>query len=385
MFQDRFSAALESAGSASSIEMNELVYELKRKNKDPIILSYGEAPFEFHNFGFSEEDFSKGAHYSDSRGLPELRDAICKNLYSPLGISVDKDKEILITAGSKLGSYIILKSILEKGDKILLHEPAWVTYQEHAKLCGAQADFISFGEDFMPNLMKKFNDNKFRCLILNNPNNPRGHLYLKADLEQIISVCHDHNVYVIIDESYSDYVVGTEFTSGAHFFEKYRNVIILNSLSKNMGLSGWRIGFVVANGQLINKALHLNRHLITCAPTILQIYCAKHFSKILSRLKPEIQRLQLKRGLVADELKKQNISFLSGHCTFYYFLDFRQSISNTTSFVKLLLENKNVALVPGKAYGASTEGFLRLSFSVESIERVSLGLRLLKQQIDEIS
>ena len=116
-----------------------------------------------------EEDFQRGAHYSDSRGLPELRTAIIQNLYNPSDIDVDNDSEILITAGSKLGCYIVFKSILNAGESILLHEPAWVTYSEHARLCGAKTNYVPHGEDLYEKLTQNFEDQKLRILVLNNP------------------------------------------------------------------------------------------------------------------------------------------------------------------------------------------------------------------------
>ena len=129
---------------------------------------------------------------------------------------------------------------------------------------------------------------------------------------------------MVIDESYSDYVIDDKFVSGAKFFREFPNVIILNSLSKNMGLSGWRIGYIIASESIINAILHLNRHLITLLDHSADLLRKKNFDKILGRLKPEIKELQMKREQVALELTKQEVSFLSGASTFTFSLTLRE-------------------------------------------------------------
>lgn len=380
-FTHELSDAAKSTGSASSIEMNESVYKAHRDGKRPIILSYGEAPFPFNDFGLSKIDLEKGAHYSDSRGVPELRHAIIKNLYSNINADLNPDTQILITAGSKLACYMFFKTILHPGDTVVLHEPAWVSYQEHARLCGAKTFFIGLKDDFFASLTKHKRNNNLKCLVLNNPNNPRGHLYDRGFIETTLAWCAENGVYLLVDESYSEYVLDQEFISCAQYIENFPNVAVVNSLSKNLGLSGWRIGYALADIALIDAMLALNRHLITCAPTVLQIYCAQYFEEILKHTKPQIKELQIKRQAVQDCLDSKNIKYLSGAATFYFFLDFTEKIPDTKSFVTKLLLEKEVAIVPGRSYGSSTEGFLRMSFAAETMDRINIGLERLLDQL----
>jgi aspartate/methionine/tyrosine aminotransferase len=361
--------------------MNEMVYSLKKSGKNPIILSYGEAPFIFNkNISFSGVDFNAGAHYSESSGLLELRKKIT-HYYKRKYKASFKAEQIMVTAGSKIGSAITFFSILDKNDCVLIHEPSWVSYQEHVKLCSARIKFIPYTvlvEDFD----KYFENKKIKALVLNNPNNPRGYMYTKEEIIKCAEICKENNSYLIIDESYSDFTQ-KPFFSGASLLSKFDNIIIMNSFSKNFGLSGWRVGYLITNKSLIGQILKLNQHLVTCAPTILQLFLIKNFEKLEKNTKNQMSSLLKKRAKVQSILKKYNLNFLSGDSTFYFFIKLNDKKINAKVFCLSLLKNKQVATIPGNAYGKNMNNYIRLSFGVEPIKRIEIGIERIAKYLKE--
>ena len=265
------SRSIATSPQAISIYFNQIVYDLRRKGEDVTTLSLGEAFFDIPIFDFYKLDYTKGYHYSDSQGLPELRAKLASYYIKEYGAKVDPDKELLISAGSKPLIFMAMLSVMEAGDEVIIHEPAWLSYPEQASLAGLTCGYIPFNcpvESF-----HKHFSNKTRMLIVNNPNNPAGKLYSRDELLSLYNQCRSRGIYVMVDEAYSDFVVDSNFTSMAAVVPNKDGVIVVNSLSKNMGISGWRIGYIISSEDVIQTVLKVNQHLITCAPTILLQYC----------------------------------------------------------------------------------------------------------------
>jgi aspartate aminotransferase/aminotransferase len=374
----RLSAAIERIPEALSIYFNELVYDLKRAGEDVVVLSLGEAFFDIPLFDFHKLDVSKSYHYSDSRGIPELRTKIADYYQHHYGAPVNADTELLISAGSKPLIYMALVCVLDPGDEILMHEPAWLSYQEHARLIGATPKFIpydspveKFGDYFTP---------KTRALIINNPNNPAGRLYSRMDLEGIYEACRSRGIFLMIDEAYSDFVLDEEFVSLAEVVPDKDGIIIVNSLSKNMGMSGWRIGYLISNPAFVDAVLKMNQHIITCAPTILLYYCATYFDQIIGITLPQVREVVSKRARVAEMMDQLSLQRLGGGTTFYFFVDIGSFPGTSEEFAEKLLFERSIAVVPGSAYGTSTDRFIRVSIGSESEERIWDALQVIQAQ-----
>lgn len=376
----KFSDKVLAIGPATSIEINESVYRLKNEGRSPIILSYGEAPFQFDDtFNFENTDFNAGAHYSDSRGVLHFREKLRDYYLTEYKAALSIDN-FMVTAGSKIGSYIALQTMLNDGDGILLHEPSWVSYQEHAKLCNSSITFMPYRAE-VKDFVNYFGSN-IKVLILNNPNNPRGLLYTEQEIRDCATMCKNHNAYLLVDESYSDFIGEGNFFSVAKLIHEFDNVVALNSVSKNFGLSGWRVGYLISNKNFLDFAGRINRHLITCAPTILQNYLAVNFDKLLYSTRIQLLDLMSKRKKVKKILDRLDIKYLSGSSTFYFFLDVRKYSIEAKTFCLDLLQTENVAIIPGNAYGNNLKDFLRISFGVESIERIEAGLLIMLRKLE---
>ena len=380
--QLQLSDRVSSIEEALSIYINQLVYTLKRQGTDVTTLSLGEAFFDLPLFDFNKLDKEKGFHYSSSRGVPELREKIAEFYNKWYGSAVDADKNVLVTAGSKPAIFMAFQAILNRGDEVLIPEPAWLSYQEHVRLLDAEPRFIRYDAP-IESFHEHFTD-RTRVLVLNNPNNPSGRIYTHDELALIYQTCRERGVYLIVDEAYSDFVrEEREFCSLAAVVPDLDGVIVVNSLSKNLGMSGFRIGYTLAEPAFTDALLKLNQHIITCAPSMLVYYVAEYFDDIIRVTMPQIRALVDKRARVAAMMDRIGLEYLPGGGTFYFFVSLGESPNSGFDMAIHLLLREKMALVPGAAYGASTERFLRVSVGTESDERIEDALRRLAAALKE--
>ncbi len=370
-----FSNRVRYLPAALSIYINQIVYEQKRRGLDITTLSLGEAFFDLPLFDFRKIDFVKGYHYSDSQGLPELQRLILGFYRKQYGCRFNGNEEVLITAGSKVAIYMAILATVDAGDEVLIHEPAWLSYQEHARLVDAKPSFIPFNVPVSN--FGEYMGTRTKMLVINNPNNPAGRLYSADELQRLVGLCRERRVWLLVDEAYSDFVRPGLFHSAIDFDPERKTVIIANSLSKNMGMSGWRIGYLIAHPKLIAQVLKLNQHMITCAPTVLQAYLVKYFQRIIDITLPQAQEVAFKRDRVALKMNELGIRYLSGSSTFYFFVDIGDFPATSLDLSLYLLLFHNIATVSGSAYGESTERFLRLSIGAESEERIADALTVI--------
>lgn len=381
-FHYQVSKKIQEIPEALSIYINQIVYSERRKGIDITTLSLGESYFDIPMQSFEEIDFVKGYHYSDSMGLPELRNQILKYYNKRYHTNLENINNILISSGSKPIIYMVMQSILNEGDEILIHEPAWLSYQEQAKLVGAVPRFIPY--DCVINSFPKFFTEKTKLLILNNPNNPAGWIYTEEQLSFIYTECSKRGIYILMDEAYSDFVLDdNEFCSLAKIVPDLEGIFVVNSLSKNMGMSGWRVGYVIGEESRIRNILKLNQHLITCAPTILQMYLSKYFDDIINITLPQVKEVVKKRARIINYMEEIGLKYLKGSSTFYIFLDVKDIKEDVLDFCLYLLFKYGIATVPGSAYGKSTNKFIRIGIGAESEERIYYALDVIKLVIDQ--
>ena len=362
---------------ALSIKINQSVYELKRKKKNIITLSLGEAFFKLPKLNFKGIDVNSGYHYSDSQGVPMLRQKI-SNYYNDEFKTKVNPNNIIISCGSKPLIYMCMLCLGNPGDKILIQEPGWLSYVEQAKLANLKVGYIPYNIE--PSNINKYFDKKVKMVVLSNPNNPSGKLYSESELRAISNQCFDNNIYLLVDEAYSDFAVNDFFSIWRLKKTRTRNIVV-NSLSKNLSISGWRIGYSIVPDEMVNHMIKLNQHLITCAPTLLSNYVAHNFKKLLNHTKPQIDKIKVKRENILKFMNEIDIKFMEGSSTFYFFLDVTDYPGPTTKLAEELLYKNNISVVPGEAYGSSTEKFIRISIGTESEDKIKKALIVIKKFI----
>ena len=365
---------------ALSIKYNNKVYELRDSGNDVIVLSLGEAFFDIPLLSMSELPKPAIFHYTHSRGFPELREKIAKYYYDEYGVLCDASREIILTAGSKIAVYMALNSVIDGGDEVLVYEPAWVSYTEQIKLCGGIPvqipHYVTYGD------FESYITPRTRMIILNNPNNPRGSMMSHAEIKLIHNLAKKYGIYLLSDEAYSEFGSDTQFISFGRDDPLKEHTIICNSISKNFGISGWRIGYIISNSDLMSQVLKINQHLITCAPSILEMYIAKYFSTILEITRPQIADLMIMRSELSSFMIEIGLTRMAGDSTFYFFVSIGRSKLDSGEFCMRLLEDDLISAVPGIGYGLSCDKYIRVSFGSEPINRVKIALNKIKNLID---
>ena len=378
-----FSDVVKGVDQAMSIKYNNVVYDLKRQGVKVTVLSLGEAFFDIPLFPMDDLPYPQLYHYTHSRGIPELREKICEYYQSHYGVAVDPDKQIIVTAGSKAAIHFSLMSLLNPGDEVIIHEPTWVSYPEQVKLCHAKPVLMPYTATVQD--YGRYITERSKVIVINNPHNPRGEVMGRKDLQYLVDLAKANGLYVLADEAYSDFLVDEQFHSLGLFDEQKGNVIICNSISKNFGISGWRLGYVMTNEGLIDQILKVNQHIITCPAAILQYYMAQHFDQIIEITYPQIAAVVNTRREVAAFMDGLGLQYLPGAATFYFFVSIAPSRLGSEEFCTRLLMEDHVSVVPGVGYGPSCDSFVRVSVGTETLEDIKSGLTKMHELIKKTS
>jgi len=370
---------VDGISQAGSIRINQEVADLRRAGKDVTVLSLGEAFFDIPMFDLGKLDFTLGYHYSDSRGIPSLRRRITDYYAERYGVKADPDRNALVSTGSKTCIYLALLALLAPGDEVLVQEPYWLSYPAQVRLAGGVPVAIphwtqaaGFEEWFTP---------RTKVVILNNPNNPAGSVWSEGALSHVLALCRRHGATLLVDEAYSDFCLDGSFVSGGRVDPSLENVVVVNSLSKNMGMSGWRLGYVLTHERLLEDILKVNQHLITCAPTLLQMYCDTYFEDIRRCVAPQVRAVVEKRERLRGAMDRLGLRVMNGSSTFYFMVDIKASGLDSETYAERLLRERSIAVVPGRHYGASTDGFVRVGIGAEPETRIEAALAQIRQTL----
>jgi len=376
----KLSRVTADVAEAMSIKYNTMVYDLQRRGQEVLVMSLGEAFFDIPLLPMDVLPYPALNHYSHSRGLYELREKLCDYHRQEYGVRIDPDREIIITAGSKAAIHMTLMSIVNPGDEVLYQEPAWVSYAEQIKLCYGVPVGIPYCKSIRE--LESYITAKTRAIIVNNPHNPRGYVYTDSELKELLALAERFDLWLICDEAYSDFVIDGSFVSLAKLDPDKKRVAVFNSMSKNYGISGWRIGYVIGGAGLLDNVLKVNQHLITCPATILEYYLARYFTDLIEITKPQIRDLLCKRARIARYMDELGLRYLPGAATFYFFVSIEPSRLNSEEFCTKLLKEEHISVVPGVGYGLSCDRFVRVSVGTATLEDNMRGVRTLKKVIE---
>lgn len=303
-------------------------------------------------------------HYSDSHGIIEFREAITTYIKDRIGVSREKEN-ILVTIGSKTGLYLTLRYVLKPGNVIATLEPIWGVYRSLAREIGLQ--YISFKtkleDDWMPTeeILNQIEKTNFDAFILLNPVNPTGRVWPKPLVDRLLDIIERKNAYLIGDEVYFETIheESKNFPSSLRY--DYKKTITLYSMSKSHAMTGFRLGWVVAEKNIIEILSNIVQYMYTNVPVFIQYAGVKALSKkeILSRTR-EAYKERVK--IVANTLSKLGFKFYYPEATFYLFAKLPEKIINVEKFILGLLEHSSIAVAPGNSFGDYYR-FIRLSSS----------------------
>lgn len=300
--------------------------------------------------------------YVPNVGLLELREEIAK-LYR--GKTFDN---VAITIGATEAFYLLFLSILNKGDEVIILAPYWVQYENIVKLCGVRAVVVDdFSNEFEPQIesIQKSITSKTKAIIVNSPNNPSGAVYSRDCLKKIAAIAKDNDLYVISDEVYKSIIYCEYYPDIADYYDNEK-LIIINSFSKQFAMTGWRVGYILANEILIQTITKFQQNIAVCASSISQ-YAALEAIKHTEEYSKEVRCIfeQRKTCVINGLSKCKDISYVDPKGTFYVFIDIAKTQLDSMSFALRLLEEEQVAVIPGIAFGNAFDNYVRLAFTLE--------------------
>jgi aspartate aminotransferase len=299
--------------------------------------------------------------YTPVAGLPELRERIAAHNREFYGLDWIEPANVVVTGGAKPALYATLLALINPGDEVILPVPAWATsYRPLIELAGGTVVEVPLTEayDLDPALIKASLTPKTKAIILNSPNNPTGAIFSRSALEEVAAQLREYNIYVIADDIYSKLVFENDFTPVPR--AGFDNLIIINGFSKSQALTGWRIGYLIADQALAEAATALLSHITGNASVPGQQAGLAAMEREDRPPAETMATLKRQRQSVVDGLTEANIKHNVPGGAFYIFLDLRELTDNSAEWCERLLNETGVALVPGEAFSAP--GFARLSF-----------------------
>ncbi len=309
--------------------------------------------------------------YPPVSGIPQLRNLASLWMNEHYACRF-QSQECLVVNGGKFGIYLLLQLLLQKDDEVIFSSPYWVSYPAMTKLFGGKAVVIETIEEegwkLTADMLKQVCTKKSKILILNNATNPTGTLYTQSELAALLLVASEQDILVISDEVYSGLVYeDNRFISCGAFKEHQDRVVVIQSCSKNLGMTGWRIGFVFAPTALINPLSSLVSQSTSGVTTISQwaaLAALSEFATINNWIR---LTMQARRDALLQALKEKfDVELSPPASSLYLFCSLKclgVNESNSSEFCIQALNTANVALVPGLAFGK--EGYFRFSFGAK--------------------
>lgn len=316
--------------------------------------------------------------YTANRGLLELREEIVRLLLRDHQVSYDPKKEVLITVGVSEALDLALRTVVSPGDEVLIPEPCYVSYKACVTLAGGNPIGVptSIENEFRITVedLEKHLTPKTKVLLIGYPNNPTGAVMTKEGLLEIANFAEAHDLIVISDEIYSNLVYGdakhTCFSSLPNMRDR---TILLNGFSKSYAMTGWRIGYALANPEFISAMTKIHQYTMLCAPITAQIAAVEALRHGEANMKKMVAEYDRRRHLILDGMRNMGLECFEPKGAFYIFPCIKNTGLSSEEFAEQLLRSERVALVPGNAFGESGEGFVRCSYAT-SVSKISEAL-----------
>lgn len=307
-------------------------------------------------------------HYTSNYGIDELREAVADKLVNDNGIDA-KSSEIIITTGAIEGLALTMLSLLDNDDEVLIPNPCFTSYMNQVRFSGGKPILIPL--TFQNNFKIDINDlenaitSKTKMVLINTPHNPTGTVYDYNDLKAIADFAKKNDLLVVSDECYEKITYDKKHISIASLPNMKERTVIINSASKSYSMTGWRVGFVSSNEQIIDNMVKIHQDLTTCASSFAQAAAVIAYKNCNSYINDMVGDYKIRRGIVMKylDIVPDRIQYKKPEGAFYFFLDISKTKVSSEEFCNYMLNEAGVALVPGNAFGLYGEGFIRLSYT----------------------
>ncbi len=350
-------------------------FELVQGRKDVISLGVGEPDFSapWHIREAAIYSLERGeTSYTSNLGLLGLREEIARYVEDKFSVAYDPRSEILVTVGVSEALDLAFRALLNPGDEVLYHEPCYVSYHPGALMAyGYPVAVATHVEDrfaLRADAVRAKLTKRTRMLVLNFPTNPTGAVEPPEELEKIAQIACEHDLIVVTDEIYSELIYGEDrrHLCIASLPGMRDRTILLHGFSKAFAMTGFRLGYACAPAELTEAMMKIHQYAMLCAPITSQVAAREALQHGSAAAEHMRRTYEQRRELLLARFTKMGIPCFPPGGAFYAFPDIRATGLTSREFAVRLLEEENVAVVPGDAFGPSGEGFLRCCYATDT-------------------
>ena len=369
-------------------------FDLASEMTDCISLGVGEpdfvTPWDIRDGAIKAIQAGK-TQYTSNAGLMELRTLVSKYLSERYGLCYAPENEIIITVGASEAIDLALRTIVEPGDEVLVPAPSYVSYQPNVQLVYGTPVPLPLSEQngfkLTPEIIKGAITDKTKAIIVPYPNNPTGAIMTREELEKIRQVIIDNNLIVISDEIYSELTYGRKHCSIASLEGMRERTIVINGFSKAFAMTGWRQGYICAPKEIIDNCYKIHQYTIMCAPTFSQYASIRAlktgFEEEFETVEKMRESYDMRRRYLVNALNSMGMDCFEPNGAFYVFPSVKRFGLTGEQFAERLLMEKKVAVVPGSAFGAGGEFFVRCSYAT-GIKQLQIACERIKSFISDL-
>lgn len=345
-------------------------FDLANTMEGVISLGVGEPDFStpWHVCEEAIQSMADGrTHYTANKGLLELREEIAKFHSEHYNQNYDPKTEILVTVGGSEAIDLSMRALLNPGDEVIVMDPNYVAYEPAIRLAGGvcvpivltrENEFKLKADD-----LKKAITDKTKAMIINYPSNPTGGVMTEADYREILPIIQESGIYVVSDEIYAELSFDQAFASLSQFEEVRDQILVINGFSKAYAMTGWRLGYILANPTITKALTKIHQYVIMSASTPAQYAAIEALRNGYDDVILMREEYLNRRNLLVNSLNRMGLNTPMPHGTFYVFADIRPYGLSSEEFCNELLNQEKVACVPGDAFGPHGQGFIRISYA----------------------
>ena len=385
-----FNREIESMQASTSVVLMEKAKAMQARGEHVINLAGGEPNFDTPPAAVCSaiRAMTSGqTHYVAGAGLPALRERIARQLREEQGIDCQAE-HIFVTPGGKFAIYLLARVLLNAGDEALIPQPSWVSYSSIVQAAGGTAvpvplDFAD-GYQLRAAQLEQYVTPRTRLLILNSPNNPTGRVLTRQEMEAADAFAKKHGLLILADEIYGSLCYpGTEPVSFGALPDGLDHVAVVNGFSKSAAMTGWRVGYICTNREILRRVAKLYQHTMTCIPAFSQA-AALAACGCKAELEEMLKQYTARRAAFIGQLQQiRGVDIRMPEGAFYAWMRVRRGNLSDTGLCEYLLQNAGVAGVSGSAFGETNGAFVRFSFasSMEDLNEAAVRIKAALEQL----
>ncbi|MBW8010457.1 MAG: aminotransferase class I/II-fold pyridoxal phosphate-dependent enzyme [Chloroflexi bacterium] len=326
--------------------------------------------------------------YTSNAGIFEVRETVSEHLRQLYEVAYDPGNELVITVGVSEALHIAMMALLNPGDEVIIPTPCFVSYQADVLLAGGVPVEVpsQFEDNFQldPQAVEVAITPRTKAVLVGYPNNPTGAVASREVLLELSRIAEQHDLIVISDEIYDQLVYGQPHVCFSSLPGMKERTILLGGFSKDYAMTGWRVGYAAGPADVIDGLLRVHQYIIMSAPTTAQMAAMEAIKVGQQHVADMRDEYDRRRRLIVDGLNEIGLPTFEPRGAFYAFPDITPSGLDDTTFAQELLDKERVALVPGSAFGAGGEGFVRCSYAT-AYENIEQALERIERFVSKVS